>query len=262
MTPGRSLAAIRPGLADLLAGLLAITMVTAAVSARAACRQALALGLDVSGSVDAAEYRLQLDGLAAALVAPRVRAAFLALPETPVRLMIYEWSGETHQRPLIGWTEVTGPGQLAGIAALLRATNAADSTDRATAIGTAMLYGVRALRRQAACWRRTLDISGDGPANTGRLPRDIPAAATAGVTINALVIGPRGRANTTKDLSNVTSLLEYYRDFVLRGPDSFAETARDHADFERVMRRKLLREMRPAVLSGRMRAAPPPKPGQ
>ena len=33
----------------------------------AACRQALALGLDVSGSVDACEYRLQIDGLAQAL---------------------------------------------------------------------------------------------------------------------------------------------------------------------------------------------------
>ncbi|MCX8955594.1 DUF1194 domain-containing protein, partial [Ruegeria sp. NA] len=36
------------------------------------CRQALALGLDVSGSVDSREYRLQLDGLASALTRPEV----------------------------------------------------------------------------------------------------------------------------------------------------------------------------------------------
>lgn len=33
-------------------------------AAQANCRLALALGLDVSGSVDSREYRLQLDGLA------------------------------------------------------------------------------------------------------------------------------------------------------------------------------------------------------
>ena len=39
--------------------------------ARAQCRQALLLALDVSGSVDAREYRLQLDGLAASSVQMR-----------------------------------------------------------------------------------------------------------------------------------------------------------------------------------------------
>ena len=48
--------------------------------ADAACRLALALGLDVSGSVDAAEYRLQLDGVAAALTDEDVQAALFAMP--------------------------------------------------------------------------------------------------------------------------------------------------------------------------------------
>ena len=48
--------------------------------AAAACRQALAIGLDISGSVDEAEYRLQLDGLASALLNPDVQKAFLAIP--------------------------------------------------------------------------------------------------------------------------------------------------------------------------------------
>ena len=47
---------------------------------REACRLALSLGLDVSSSVDAREYRLQTEGLAAALIAPEVRGAFLAAP--------------------------------------------------------------------------------------------------------------------------------------------------------------------------------------
>ena len=58
------------------AGVAALVGATLWASAGVAeCRQALALGLDVSGSVDAREYRLQLDGVAGALDDPAVRAA-------------------------------------------------------------------------------------------------------------------------------------------------------------------------------------------
>ena len=51
--------------------------------AQSSCRQALALGLDVSGSVDTFEYRLQIDGLAGALLRPEVQQAFLTFPAAP-----------------------------------------------------------------------------------------------------------------------------------------------------------------------------------
>ena len=62
------------------------------LTAQAKCRQALALGLDVSGSVDAFEYRLQIDGLAGALLRPEVQQAFMTFPQAPVRLFVYEWA--------------------------------------------------------------------------------------------------------------------------------------------------------------------------
>uniref|UniRef100_UPI0037CC75A6 DUF1194 domain-containing protein n=1 Tax=Roseovarius salis TaxID=3376063 RepID=UPI0037CC75A6 len=226
--------------------------------AGAACRQALALGLDVSGSVDAAEYRLQVDGLAAALQDRQVQAAVLADPAHPVRIMVFEWSRQDHQARLVDWTEIRDARTLSAVAGELRRTGGARVSDPSTAIGAAMLYGVAALREQGDCWQKTLDISGDGPANRGRHPGDIPAGATAGVTINGLVIGPGGRANTTKNLSNVKTMLGYYRAFVLRGPGSFAETARDYSDFGAAMRRKLLRELRPAAIA-RIRAATRPQ---
>ena len=74
--------------------LLSVGLIT---TAEANCRQALALGLDVSGSVDAREYRLQLDGLAAAFGSAEVRAALLVLPSRPVEVLIFEWSGPTDQ---------------------------------------------------------------------------------------------------------------------------------------------------------------------
>ncbi|MFN3210606.1 MAG: DUF1194 domain-containing protein [Roseovarius sp.] len=224
----------------------------------AECRQALALGLDVSGSVDAAEYRLQTDGLAAALLAPEVQEAFLAVPEAPVRLMIFEWSGVRDQRVLLGWTTVDSAARLAGIAAGLQATRKAGGDDPTTAISAAILYGVAQLRTEADCLRHTLDISGDGPANIGLHPRDLNQAELGEVTVNALVIGPQSRSNTSKNLHNVKSLEGYFRAYVLHGPGAFVETARDHSDFAATMRIKLVRELQLPSLS---RLVPPQPAG-
>ncbi len=216
-------------------------------AAQAQCRQALALGVDVSGSVDGREYRLQLDGLAAALRATDVQQAFLAVPSAPVRLLVYEWAGQGQQRILAGWQTVESARDLDRIAQRLEATTSLYD-DPATALGTAMLYGARLLARQGDCWQKTLDISGDGPANRGPHPGDIADADLGGITINGLVIGPNSRANTTKDLTNVKTLEAYFRAYVILGRGAFVETARDFDDFARAMRRKLLREVaRPAL---------------
>ncbi len=216
---------------------------------QAECRQALALGMDVSGSVDAREYRLQTDGLAAALLAPDVQAAFLAVPEAPVHLMIYEWSGVRDQRVLLDWTEIDSAARLAEAASRLRATRKANGDDPTTAISAAVLFGVAALNRQDPCLRRTLDISGDGPSNIGLHPRDLDDAVLGDITVNGLVIGPQSRSNTSKNLHNVKSLEGYYRAFILHGPGAFAEVAQDHADFAAAMRRKLIRELQLPNLS-------------
>lgn len=224
--------------------------------AQAACRQALAVGLDVSGSVDTTEYRLQLDGLAAALEDAEVQAAFLAMPQAPVRLMLFEWSGLRDQRILADWQTITAGAQLSAIAADLRRTGIGRAKDPSTAIVAAMVFGARAALDQAACWQKTVDISGDGPGNIGRHPRDLTEADLGAVTINGLVIGPQSRANTSKNLQNVKSLEGYYRNFVLRGPGAFAEVARDHADFAAAMKRKLIREIQAPILSGMTRPGP------
>ncbi|MEM6374654.1 MAG: DUF1194 domain-containing protein [Pseudomonadota bacterium] len=216
---------------------------------QAGCRQALALGLDVSGSVDAREYRLQLDGLAQALGDRDVRDAILSLPEMPIRLMVFEWSGLVEQRVIVPWTEIDSGVTLARISATLSSTRQRAAQDSSTAIAAAMRFGARELMRQADCLQRTLDISGDGPANIGAHPRDVPDSHLGDVTVNALVVLPFSRANTTKNLSNVKTLEDYYESFVLRGPGAFTEAADDYTDFARAMRRKLLREVQLPGLS-------------
>ena len=216
------------------AATLAAALLAAGPAGAQDCRLALALAIDVSSSVDAEDYRLQSDGIAAALLAPEVQAAFLAGPGS-VALAIYEWSGQRQQALLQDWVMIEGPDDLARVAAAL--AGRVRSTDQyPTALGMAIEYGARLLRRGPRCDQDKLDISGDGTNNDGIGPT--AAARDASITINGLPIVRFRR-----------TLERYYSEFVIRGPGAFVETADGYEDFARAMRRKLLREVEPAVVS-------------
>ena len=216
---------------------------------QAQCRQALALGLDVSGSVDAREYRLQIGGIAQALQDPEVRGKLLAMPSAPVRLMIYEWSGPNDHAVLVPWTEIDGLGALEGVVETLGQTTRRDATP-GTALGVAMTQGAFYLGQQSGCWKRTLDISGDGKSNLGPRPRDVKAALVAeGITINALVIGVDDPSSGDIRQAEIGELASYFRAEVILGPDAFVLTAIGFADYARAMRDKLLRELDGLVFS-------------
>ena len=213
-----------------------------------ACRLALALGLDVSGSVDAVEYRLQLDGVAAALEHPDTQAALFAIPDATVALAVYQWGAPDQQEVLVGWTELTGLAQVRQVAGQLRRANARFA-DPYTGLGAAIEYGAGLLAQRDGCWRHTLDISGDGPSNAGPHPGTIVLEKSPEITVNALAVNPGSRDNITKDLTHTRTLLDHYNVHVLRGPGAFSETAQDYDDFQSAMTRKLLRELRPPTLS-------------
>lgn len=216
--------------------------------AQAACRQALALGLDVSGSVDAAEYRLQLDGLATALNSPDVRNVLFTQPDAPVQVLVYEWSGPSDQTIIVPWTPIVTPVDLAQITSVLRGQprGAAAPT---TAIGSAMLAGFTFLEERAACWKRTLDLSGDGQTNTGPRPQDIGDTRTpAGVIVNGLVVGTGDQRGDDERFADVKELSSYYQSYVIRGPGSFVEVALGFEDYAAAMERKLLRELASLIM--------------
>ncbi|MEE9428388.1 MAG: DUF1194 domain-containing protein [Paracoccaceae bacterium] len=209
----------------------------------ASCRQALALGLDISGSVDAAEYRLQMDGLANALLDADVQAAFLAIPGAEVRLFIYEWGGFGTQRVLVQWTDITDAQVLASIADILHSTKRLPH-DPATAIGKAMLFGAEALVDQGDCWRMTLDLSGDGKSNIGPLPAQSKRQPLlADITVNALVIGVNTLPFSQRPSNESVDLVRYFVSQVIRGPNAFVESAEVFEDFQAAMARKLLKEL-------------------
>jgi Protein of unknown function (DUF1194) len=231
------------------AGLIALALALSATSATAGCRQALALGLDVSGSVDAKEYRAQLDGLASALNDAEVRNKILEMPSAPVRLLVYEWSGPSDQHVLLPWTTIDQSAALDIAIETLRQTRRRDATP-GTALGVAMTYGARQLAQQSDCWKRTLDISGDGKSNLGPRPRDVKHRIEhSGITINGLVIG--ADAPNIGDLrqAEISELSAYYSAEVILGQEAFVQAALGYDSYADAMKRKLLRELEGLILS-------------
>lgn len=227
----------------MIRALLCMMALAGAPAADAACRQALALGLDVSGSVDAREYRLQLQGLAAAFDNPAVRSALLSVPAAPVSVMVFEWSGPSDQAVIAPWIIMDGDAALNGfLETLLQTTRRPASPG--TALGVAMNLGAFYLDQQPECWKRTLDISGDGTSNLGPRPRDLKDPIGArGITVNALVIGSAATGSGNRRETEIGELSAYFRAEVIVGPDAFVETALGFEDYEAAMTRKLLREL-------------------
>jgi hypothetical protein len=211
----------------------ALALAAAARPAEAFCRLALLLALDVSSSVDAEEYALQRDGLAAALMAPEVQAALLADPESWVEIAAYEWSGRRQQHPVLDWTAIRAAPDIAAAAGAIAGAERS-FVNFPTAMGYALGFGAVALdRRGQGCDRQVIDVSGDGINNEGfRPPLAYKHFPFDGVTVNGLVID-----------SGDARVITFYHREVIRGPGAFVEVADGYGDFARAMRRKLLREI-------------------
>ena len=182
----------------------------------------LLLLVDASGSIDAAEYRLQHDAYVRVLSDPEIvallagaRVAIVEFAESP--LVVVDWTDEpraaaaayaAHERQ--GGSP--GPTSTTGIA-------------RALALGVAMLDG--------RAGRKVIDISGDGPDNVDWLgpvwsQRDL--ARQSGIEINGLAIPTPEEPEIDR----------YYADNVITG---FLEISREHVDFERSLWLKMSLEI-------------------
>ncbi len=204
------------------------------------CRLALLLALDVSSSVDAAEDRLQRGGVVSALIAPEVVEAFFAVDQ-PVALAVYEWSGRYQQDLLLDWTMIDSKQALVAAAETVAATTRRHS-DYPTAMGYALGHGARLFESAPRCAQKTLDMAGDGQNNEGFGPQSAYRAFPfEDVTVNGLVIN-------AADFEGELGLIAFYKAEVLHGPGAFLEVANGFEDYERALRRKLVRELMPAVI--------------
>ncbi|WP_342751905.1 DUF1194 domain-containing protein [Roseobacter denitrificans] len=197
----------------------------------------------MSGSVDLREYRLQIDGLVEALNHPEVTQIFLAVPSAPISLLVYEWSGPDDQELLVDWTPITGIDALRSVSKTLAQTQRREATP-GTALGVAMQTGADYLDQMGSCWKRTLDLSGDGKSNLGPRPRHVKDfLRSKDITINALVIGSDAPASTDRRYVEISELSAYFAAEVILGADAFVQTAVGFEDYAHAMTQKLKREL-------------------
>jgi len=198
------------------------------------------LALDISSSVDATEDALQRGGLAQALIAQDVQDAFFSSPD-PVALAAYEWSGRYNQALLVSWTLIETPADLLSVARQI-STTPRGHNDFPTALGYALGFGATVFDTAPACLFQTLDVSGDGENNDGFGPAEAYAAFQFDdITVNGLAIDTTGQGQSA-------ALVQYYQSVVIRGPAAFVEVADGFSDYERAMRRKLIRELSAQIL--------------
>lgn len=201
-----------------------------------ACDLALILAVDVSGSVDPDEYKIQRDGLARALADSVVAEA---LVRSRARVTIVQWTGASRQRVTVPWIAVEDFGAARALADAA-AQDPRQWTQYSTAIGEVLAVSLDLFEEVPECRRRVIDISGDGVSNEGRPPEGFRTAlSAAGVTVNAVVI-----ETDDKDLRG------YFWENVIHGDGAFVVTASGFEQYAARIREKLIREVADQVGTG------------
>ena len=201
----------------------------------------LVLAVDVSGSIDREEAKLQREGYVAAFVDAEVIAAIRGGLNGRIAVSYLEWAGYRHRRLVSGWHIIDDRASAEAFAGRLAAAPIATgvSTSISGAIEFALpMFGAGGF----AGLRRVIDISGDGPNNDGPMI-DVAreAALSMGITINGLPI-LNDRPNVT-GFPNLDDLDLYYEGCVIGGPGAFMIVAQGFDTFAAAVRRKLILEI-------------------
>ncbi|MGX9351251.1 DUF1194 domain-containing protein [Shimia sp. W99] len=208
---------------------LSLMMTCASLVPARACDVALLLAVDVSGSIDPLEYKVQMEGLAAGL---RDGVVVEALVRGQSAVALMQWTGEGRQELVLPWFQVRSPADAEAFAQAVEAMPRV--WDKySTAVGEAMLMALKAFESAPACLRKVVDVSGDGFSNEGLEPAKArEAMVRADVTVNALVIE-----------TNEIDLTAYFWENVITGAGAFVVTANGFPDYPARIRQKLIREL-------------------
>jgi hypothetical protein len=200
----------------------------------------LVLAVDVSGSMDVEEQRIQRAGYVAALTDPEVLRAIASGSYGRVAIAYVEWAGSMAQELTVPW-ELVDDGESAEAFAQ-RLAAAPTARIRGTSISGALAFSAPLFDSNGyEGLRRVIDISGDGPNNMG--PPVVPARDAVlerGIVINGLPVMLRPSQLGTMDIA---ALDVYYTDCVIGGPGSFVLPVREPGQFAEAIRQKLVLEI-------------------
>jgi hypothetical protein len=203
----------------------------------------LVIAIDVSSSMDESRRRVQREGYARAICSAEVLAAIKSGPHGRIAIACFRWASPDYQRVIVPWTIVETPADADAVArAIEREPLAAEG---GTSISAALLFSERLLHAAGVrADRKIIDVSGDGPNNSGPLLSPARHSVLAsGVTINGLAIAPLRKEERTFGPFAPTTIRSYYQDCVIGGAGAFVIAVDEVGDFEPAIRTKLTTEI-------------------
>jgi hypothetical protein len=199
---------------------------------------ALVLAVDISFSMDLEELALQRAGYVEALRSPEVHKAIANGATGRIAISFFEWAGVNIQHHLLPWTVIDSPES--ALAAAAEIEKQPTRRGRRTSISGAIDFSVRQLDEAPfRALRKVMDISGDGPNNSGRVvtvARD--EALRKGISINGLPIAIR-----KPGYLDISELDIYYEDCVIGGQGAFVIPITEKAQFIQTIKTKLIMEI-------------------
>ena len=205
----------------------------------------LVLAVDVSWSMDPEEQRLQRDGYIGAFRDPQIIKAIQSGPQGRIAVTYVEWAGPEIHFVVVPWMLVDGAKAAQELASRLAERQI--SRHRMTSISSALQFSARQFDASPyRGLRRVIDVSGDGPNNSGPSPvtmvRD--ELVKRGIIINGLpIILKVGQNNGFGWGQDISDLDAYYAQCVIGGPGSFSIPIRKSEEFATATRQKLLQEI-------------------
>lgn len=205
----------------------------------------LVLAVDASASVSNSEYRLQMDGIAAAFRDAGVLKAIQSGPLERIGVALIVWADAEEPKQTSDWFVVSGPEEAEEFAQIVE--RFPREVNGGTGIGAGILHAIDQLRNnRLRSARRVVDVSGDGmESDTKSFSQTIDYARRAAtdeqITINGLAI-----------LTDDENLEEWYWKNVATGLGRFVMVANNFEDFANAMKKKLIQEIQytpPVVLA-------------
>ncbi len=196
----------------------------------------LVIAVDVSDSMDRGEYALQRSGYAEAIGHPDFVRAVRSGFHQRIAVTYVEWSSARLQQVIVPWRLIDGAGSAAAFARELDQPPV--PTARGTSISAALDFSARYIAASGFLGRRkAIDISGDGPNNSGPPIDEMRDRITRrGIVINGLPI-------LIRPSPTFPAMDHYYEDCVIGGPGAFVLPVHRAEDFATAIRRKLILEI-------------------
>jgi hypothetical protein len=199
----------------------------------------LVLAVDISRSMDLEEQQLQREGYVEAFRSSFVHDAIRKGTIGRIAVTYVEWSGPGEQTVVVPWTLIEGAAEAKGFA---------DRLDRAqigrvfsTSISGAIDFSVRMLQQSGvSALRQVIDISGDGPNNTGRM---VTSARDDALDLGIVINGLPFMLKRPTGFGDMPDLDHYFEDCVIGGPGAFLVPIRDRNQIAEATRTKIIREI-------------------